>query len=326
MRIVITGGAGFLGQRLAEQILETGHIVLPHGGRVAEPDIVLADMPGTSVGEALAGGVRFEPLDIRDADAVRRVIGDDTGAVFHLAAVVSAAAEADFDLGMSVNLDGTRNVLEAARALKEPIPLISTSSLAVFGGVLPPRLSDAQAVQPENSYGAQKAIGELLCGDYRRKGFCDARTLRLPTIVIRPGKPNAAASSFASSILREPLGGQEAVCPVARDLKLWIGSPEAAIGGMLHALSVAPEAWPKFGTINLPGLASSVDEMLAALEREAGRDAARLVRFEPDERIERIVGSWPSDFDTDTAEALGFAADRTVEGLIESYAARYLPG
>lgn len=324
MKIVITGGAGFLGQRLAEEILASGTVTLPSGDHVAEPEIILADRPGATISANLAGNVTQAPLDICDAQAVARIIDDDTAAVFHLAAVVSAAAEDDFDLGMSVNLAGTRNVLEAVRALKRPIPVVFTSSLAVFGGKLPARLGDDQAVQPENSYGAQKAIGEILCGDYRRKGFCDARTLRLPTIVIRPGTPNAAASSFASSILREPLHGEDAVCPVARDLKLWIASPEAAVTGLAHTLSIAPQEWPGFGTLNLPGLATSVAEMLAALEQTQGGAAAR-VRFEQDERIDAIVGSWPHDFDCRTAEVLGFAADRSVADIISAYVARYRP-
>lgn len=324
MKIVITGGLGFLGQRLAEEILEQRHITLPGGRHVDAPEIVLADMPGPAPGEAIAGRVSIEELDIRDTDAVSRVIGEETGAVFHLAAVVSAQAEADFDLGMRVNLDGTRNVLEACRALDGDIPVVSTSSLAVFGGILPTMLTDAQAVQPENSYGAQKAIGEILCGDYRRKGFCDARVLRLPTIVIRPGKPNAAASSFASSILREPLNGDTAICPVPRELQLWIASPEAAIHGMLHALGVASARWPKFGTLNLPGLSTSVDEMIAALRNKAGEDAASRVRFEPDPGIEAIVGSWPHNFDTSTAGALGFAADSSLDALIDNYTDRYM--
>lgn len=324
MQIVITGGAGFLGQRLAEELLGAGAINLPGGRCLDAPRIVLADLPAAALPEALAERVAFRPLDICDREAVREVIGADTGAVFHLAAVVSAAAEADFDLGMRANVDGSRNVLEAVRALPAPVPLVAASSLAVFGGDLPDRLDDRQAVQPENSYGAQKAIGEILCADYRRKGFCDARTLRLPTIVIRPGKPNAAASSFASSILREPLAGQEAICPVDRGLKLWIASPEAAVAGLLHALEVASGAWPRFGVVNLPGLSTSVDAMLAALARAAGPAAADLVRFEPDERIAAIVGSWPHDFDTSVARTLGFGADRSVDEIIAAYAARHL--
>lgn len=324
MKIVITGGMGFLGQRLAEEILEQRHIGLPDGSFIDDPEIVLADVPGASPNKAVAGRVTARTLDICDAEAVRGLVDADTAAVFHLAAVVSAAAEADFDLGMRVNLDGTRNVLEAARVQNRFLPLVSTSSLAVFGGALPSWLTDAQAVQPENSYGAQKAIGEILCADYRRKGFCDARVLRLPTIVIRPGRPNAAASSFASSILREPLNGEVAICPVPRELPLWIASPEAAIHGMLHALRIAASRWPKFGTLNLPGLSTSVDEMLAVLRGRIGEEATNLVRFEPDPRVEAIVGSWPHDFDTSTADALGFAVDSSLDALIDGYVSRYL--
>ncbi|RME96510.1 MAG: NAD-dependent epimerase/dehydratase family protein [Alphaproteobacteria bacterium] len=323
MQVIITGGRGFLGQRIAEEILERGGLALPGGRRLEAPEIVLADLGEGTVSPALEGKVSCAVLDVADAAAVSALVGPETAAVFHLAAVVSAGAEADFDLGMRVNLDGTRNVLEACRALPEAVPLVSTSSLAVFGGALPAKVHDGQAVQPENSYGVQKAIGELLCADYRRKGFCDTRVLRLPTVIIRPGKPNAAASSFASSILREPLNGEEAVCPVDEDLELWVTSPEAAVSALLHAMEVSAADWPKFGVVNPPGLKTSVREMLAALERAAGRQAVARVRFAKDETIAAIVGSWPRDFDTATAEGLGFPACGSVDEIISGYLGRY---
>lgn len=324
MRVVITGGGGFLGQRLAEAILSSGGLRLPDQSEVTGPEIILADLATAKYAPGLEGKVTCQAFDVGDPDAVGALIGPDTCAVFHLAAVVSSAAEADMDLGLRVNMRGHHNVLAACRALERRIPIVTTSSLAVFGGDLPDRLNDQQVLHPESSYGAEKAIGELLSADYSRRGYCDVRTLRLPTIVIRPGKPNAAASSFASSILREPLSGEEAVCPLPRDCKLWIGSPEAAINAMLHALTIAPADWPKSGVVNLPGIATSVGEMLAALERKAGAEAVKRVRFERDPRIEAIVGSWPHDFDTSTAQALGFAADSLIDGMIEGFCARYL--
>lgn len=323
MNVVITGGAGFLGTMLAERIA-SGGLILPDGTRLNEPTIRLADHPETPPPPSLGGQVRLVAMDVGDPLAVDRVIDHDTVAVFHLAAVVSAAAEADFDLGMRVNLEGTRNVLEAVRALERFVPVVSTSSLAVFGGALPERLKDDQVVRPESSYGTQKAIGELLCADYRRKGFCDARTLRLPTVVIRPGAPNKAASSFASSILREPLNGERAVCPVRSDLKLWIVSPENAIEGLLLAMRIPLEEWPRFGTVNLPGLSTTVSAMLAALKRKAGAEAVDLVSFQCDPAIDAIVSSWPGDFDTREAERLGFGRDDSVDTLIENYVTRHL--
>lgn len=323
MKIIVTGGCGFLGQCLAEEILAAGNITLPGGGRLEAPELVLADISGGALSEALDGKVKPVSLDISDADAVNALVDDDTAAVFHLAAVVSAGAEADFDLGMRVNIRGTRNVLEACRRLSSPIPLVLTSSLAVFGGDLPEIVGDGQAVQPENSYGAQKAVGELLCADYRRKGYCDTRILRLPTVIIRLGKPNAAASSFASSILREPLNGEETVCPVNEGLNLWVTSPEAAIGALLHALAAAKEAWPKFGVVNPPGLRTSVADMLNALERIEGGDAVSRVRFEPDEGIAAIVGSWPCEFDITTAQRLNFPSCPSIDDIIGGYLRRY---
>lgn len=324
MKLVITGGGGFLGQRLAEALLASGSINLPDQLKVVDPEVILADLADVKLSPALDGKVTFQAVDIGDCDAVRALIGPDTCAVFHLAAVVSSAAEADMDLGLRVNMQGHHNVLEACRALGRPIPVVTTSSLAVFGGDLPERLGDGQVLQPESSYGAEKAIGELLSADYSRRGYCDVRTLRLPTVVIRPGKPNAAASSFASSILREPLSGKEAICPVARDCRLWIASPEAAIDAMLHALSIERADWPKSGAVNIPGISTSVDEMLAALERKAGAAAVKRVRFERDPRIEAIVGSWPQDFDTSTALSLGFAPESSLNDMIESFCTRYL--
>lgn len=323
MKIIVTGGRGFLGQRLAEKILTTGFIMLPGGERLEEPELVLADVNDVKLSQAIDGKVKSVLLDISEPDAVNALIDDDAVAVFHLAAVVSAGAEADFDLGMRVNISGTLNILEACRRLSGPIPMVSTSSLAVFGGNLPEILGDGQAVQPENSYGAQKAVGELLCADYRRKGYCDTRIIRLPTVIIRPGKPNAAASSFASSILREPLNGQEAICPVDEGLNLWITSPEAAVGALLHALAASSETWPKFGVVNPPGLRTSVRDMLNALERAEGNDAVNRVRFEPDEGITAIVGSWPCEFDITTAERLNFPSCPSIDDIIAGYIQRY---
>ncbi len=319
MSIVITGGAGFLGQRLAEELLGMTHLPSADGTELLRPQIVLADRPDAALRPELDGKVDLIALDITDAAATREALSD-ASAVFHLAAVVSGQAEADPDLSLAVNLDGTRNVLEALRGTGRVVPMVATSSLAVFGPDAAEPLTEATATQPTNSYGAAKAMGEILMSDYRRKGFVEARSIRLPTIIVRPGRPNAAASSFASSIFREPLAGEEAICPVDPGIPMWVASPETAIGALIHALAVPSDQWPTFSAINCPGLKVTVGEMLSALQDVGGDTARALVHLTPDPAIEAIVASWSSFFDTALAEKLGFrAAESTVSEILERY-------
>ncbi|MGH6915383.1 MAG: D-erythronate dehydrogenase, partial [Geminicoccales bacterium] len=240
MRIVITGGAGFIGRKLAKALLERGELETAAGRRSIE-SLVLFDVAHA---EGLPDDRRIVTVtgDITDADEVRRLIGDTT-AVFHLAAIVSADAEQNFDLGMAVNLGGTQNVLAACRALPQPARVVLASSVAVYGGDMPDVLDDGTILTPQTSYGMQKAAGELLLNDYSRKGFVDGRALRLPTVVVRPGKPNKAASTFASSIIREPLAGQEAICPVERDAAMYILSPRRVVEALIHAFELPAEAF-----------------------------------------------------------------------------------
>ncbi|MEO1579535.1 MAG: D-erythronate dehydrogenase [Pseudomonadota bacterium] len=321
MSLVITGGAGFLGQRLARRILKAGHLALPDETELLHPRIVLADRPGASLPGDLGGKVDLIALDITDGAATRAALAD-AQAVFHLAAVVSGQAEAEFDLGYAVNFDGTRNVLEAVRATGRVVPVVGTSSLAVFGVSAAEPLSEATATQPTSSYGAAKAMAELLMSDYRRKGYAEARVLRLPTIIVRPGAPNAAASSFASSIFREPLAGQPARCPVDTGLPMWVASPETAVQAMIHAMRVPLDDWPGFSALNIPGLTVTVGEMLEALQEAGGIEARDLVTLDPDPAIEAIVAGWPSRFDTGLADKLGFvAAQATIEEILRDYIA-----
>jgi D-erythronate 2-dehydrogenase len=315
--IVITGGSGFLGQRLARELLRRSEAALKTGQKSADR-VVLVDVtrPQTEIADAR---VSFAFGDDADPEFIRETLSDDTDGIFHLAAVVSGAAEADFDLGMRVNLDGTRTLLEACRRLPRPPRFVFTSSLAVFGPPLPEVVTDATTPTPQSSYGTQKLIGELLVADFTRKGFVDGRVVRLPTVSIRPGKPNAAASSFASSILREPLNGQEAVCPVEPDTALWLISPRFAIDCLLHAFDLPSQ---KFGVraINLPGITVTVGEMIASLQRTAGAAALKRIRWKPDPRVGAIVGTWPARFDTARAESLGFPRDeRGFDGNIADY-------
>src|SRR5262245_19721642 len=251
--------------------------------------------------------------DIADPSAVGAAIAPGTDAVYHLAAVVSGEAEADTDFGYRVNLDGTRAVLEACRALGTCPRLIFASSLAVYGGRLPPDVGDDTPLRPQTSYGTQKAIGELLVNDYSRKGFVDGRAVRLPTIVVRPGKPNRAASSFASSIIREPLTGLETVCPVSPETRLAILSPRQAVAAFVRAHDLPAAAFEHTRSLIVPGLSVQVSDMVAALQRAAGAEAVQHIRWQPDAEIQRIISSWPGAFTSQRALRLGFQADASMD-------------
>jgi nucleoside-diphosphate-sugar epimerase len=220
-----------------------------------------------------------------------------------------------------VNLDATRALLEASRRLRRPPRLVATSSVAVYGGVLPPVVTDDTALRPQSSYGMEKAVGELLVADYARRGWVDGRVLRLPTVSVRPGKPNKAASSFASGIIREPLSGLEAVCPVPPETRLWLLSPRKAVEDLVHGHEIDAAALGGVRTVNLPGLSVTVAEMVAALERVGGREAVARIRWERDPLVERIVASWPGVWDTTRALRLGFGGDADFESVVRAFVA-----
>ncbi|MCK0744669.1 D-erythronate dehydrogenase [Chromohalobacter nigrandesensis] len=317
MHVIVTGGAGFLGARLIQTLLEEDqHIEGKTITRVTSIDLAPCPLDDPRV-ESWVG-------DVADKALIERALGEDTLAVCHLAAVVSSQAEADFELGMRVNLEATQALLEACRAHPRRLRFLFASSLAVFGPGLAQPVPEEVGPQPRSSYGAQKAIGELLVNDYSRRGFIDGRVCRLPTIVARPGKPNQAASSFASSIIREPLAGQRAVCPVAPELPLWLSSPRAVVGNLRHALQLDGDALGEWRTLNLPGITVTVTQMLDALERQAGAETRALVSFEPDAAIDRIVASWPGGLDIERPLSLGFQADDDVDAVIRAYREDYL--
>ncbi len=325
MRIVITGGAGFLGSRLARKLLDRGRLTDARGEERAIRSLVLLDVvsPAVSIDDPRVTSVTG---DLADAATIERAVIPDTDTVFHLAAVVSGQAEADFDIGMRVNLDATRALLERCRTLTAPPKFVFTSSLAVFGGPLPDPVPDNAALTPQASYGMQKAIGELLVYDMTRKGFIDGRSLRLPTITVRPGKPNKAASSFASGIIREPLSGVDAQCPVAPTTRMWVQSPRTVIDNLIIGHEAPASAFAHTRSINVPGICVGVRDMVNALRSVAGDDVADRVKWNYDPAIDRIVATWAPNFAPTLGPALGMKADADFESIIRAYMADELHG
>jgi nucleoside-diphosphate-sugar epimerase len=317
MRVVITGGQGFLGRRLADRLLRGGTLRGAGGAAQAIERITIVDIVPPP-GETDPRVVTITG-DVAAPAVLERAIDRETSAVFHLAAVVSSMAEAEFDLGMRINLDATRRLLDVCRARGGRPRVVFTSTVAVYGGELPRTVLDSTALAPQSSYGAQKAMAELLVTDYTRKGFIDGRVLRLPTVSVRPGPPNAAASSFASAIVREPLRGGHTACPVDPGTRLWLMSPATAIECLVAGHDLPEDALGRNRIVNLPGVCVTAGEIVAALGRVAGPDAAALVEWAPDPRIERIVGTWPGAWDTTRATSLGFPADESFDAIIQRY-------
>jgi len=320
MKILITGGGGFLGNRLATALLARGRLTGPDGREQAITAITLLD--GAFPPQASSDPrVRRVTGDVSHAATLEAVVARDTGSVFHLAAVVSAGAEADFDLGMRVNLGATQMLLECLRKCVQPPRVVYTSSVAAFGGDLPQVLDDGTTPTPQTSYGTQKVIGEYLLNDFSRKGFVDGRSLRLPTIVVRPGKPNLAASSFASAVIREPLNGIDYVCPVRPGTGVWLLSPRRCVEAFIHAHELPASSWPSGRVVNLPGITVPLPGMIDALRRVAGDKVADRVSWKLDPRIDGIVQGWPSAIRTPKALAMGFTADPDFETVVRDYIA-----
>ncbi len=316
MKVFISGGGGFIGYRIARRLLERGTLAGPDGKQAPISQIKLFDAAFPPNPDPRLVCVKG---DVADPAVVERALDADTSSVFHLAAVVSGGAEADFDLGYRVNLDGMRLVLERCRKLARPPRVVFASSVAAFGGNLPEVLDDSTTPNPQTSYGAQKVIGEYLVTDFTRKGFIDGRSLRLPTIVVRPGKPNLAASSFASSIFREPLNGVVAACPVPETTGIWLLSPRKVVEAFVHAHELDSTAWGVNRVVNLPGITVTVKEGVEALRRVAGAAVAARVQYQPEERIQAIVKTWPVRFRTPRAVAMGFTADPDIDTVIRGY-------
>ena len=309
MRVVVTGGCGFLGRRVALRLLERDGI----------DELVLFDNAPSALPLPEDHRLRLVTGDIADRAAVRHVIAPGTDSVFHLAAVISGQAESDTDLGYRVNLDGTRAVLDACRALGTCPRVIFASSLAVYGGELPPMVGDATPLTPQTSYGTQKAIGELLVNDYSRKRFIDGRAVRLPTVVVRPGLPNRAASTFVSSIIREPLSEREAICPVLPDTVMALASPRRIVAGLLRAHDLSGDAFGTSRSLQLPGFSVAVGEVAAAVRRASGEEAYARIRWELDPQIQQIISGWPQALAAPRAEVLGFSADTGIDEVVRAF-------
>jgi len=310
MRVLIIGGAGMIGRKLAARIAAEGVV----GGRAVEA-MALHDI-APAVPPDAAFPVTVETGDLSEPGEAVRLVAEKPDVIYHLAAIVSGQAEQEFETGYRINMDGTRALLEAIREAQYVPRLMFTSSIAAFGAPLPDPIGDDQLLAPLTSYGTQKAICELLISDYTRKGFVDGYALRLPTICVRPGKPNAAASGFFSGIIREPLAGQEAVLPVSEDIMHWFASPRAAVGFLVHAATLDGEAVGPRRALTLPGVAVTVGEQIEALRRVAGDGVAALIRREPDPFIQTIIESWPRRFDPKRALALGFCAEASFDEII----------
>jgi len=312
MHVAIIGAAGMIGRKLTSRLVDDGRLGDREIERLTLLDVVEPEPPDGWTGELDA-----RRCDLSDPTGASAAVADRPDVVIHLAAVVSGEAEADFEKGYRVNLDGTRNLLEAIRAADGYRPrLVFASSIAVYGAPMPASIPDDFHLTPLTSYGTQKAIGELLLGDYTRRGFVDGIGIRLPTICIRPGAPNAAASGFFSNILREPLAGREAVLPVPETVRHWHASPRSAVGFLVDAATVDSERVGPHRTLAMPGLSATVGEQLEALRRVAGERAVRLIRHEPDETIMGIVGNWATGLDAARARSLGFTAESSFDEII----------
>ena len=313
MHILITGAAGMIGRKLTERLARDGAL---NGEPIAA--LTLLDVVPPTKPTGFAGKVETAAADLAAPGEAAKAIAGRPQTIFHLAGVVSGEAELDFDKGYHVNLDGMRALLEAVRAAGDGYrpKLVYTSSIAVFGAPFPQSIPDDFHLTPLTSYGTQKAIGEALLADYTRRGFCHGVGIRLPSIVVRPGKPNKAASGFFSGIIREPLAGEDAVLPVAETVVHTHASPRAAIGFLIHAAGLAPDALGPRINLSMPGVCCTVAEQIAALRRIAGERAAARIRREHDPLVARIVDGWPQRIEARRARELGFKAESSFEEIV----------
>jgi nucleoside-diphosphate-sugar epimerase len=313
MKILVTGAAGMIGRKLTDRLAAVGELNGAPIEAVTLLDIVHPPRP-----ERFAGQVHTVAADLSDSGEAAKALALRPQVIFHLAGVVSGEAELDFEKGYRVNLDGTRALLEAVRAIGDGYrpKLVYTSSIAVFGAPFPASIPDEFHLTPLTSYGTQKAIGELLLADYTRRGFCEGIGIRLPSVVVRPGKPNKAASGFFSGIIREPLAGLEATLPVPESVVHTHASPRAAVGFLLHAAGIGAEMLGPRINLSMPGVCCTVGEQIASLRRIAGERAAARIRREHDPLVARIVEGWPQRIEARRARELGFVAERSFDEIV----------
>ena len=323
MHILITGGAGFVGVRLARTLLKQGKLALNGAAALPIQTITLADRAKAPADLVADPRIMSQVGDLNDLLSLGKLPAVNTNLVFHLAAAVSGECEADFDLGMRSNYEATRSLLEACRAIKTKPTFVFASSLAVFGKVpgfpMPELIEDDTLPTPQSSYGTQKLIGENLVADFGRKGFITARSVRLMTVSVRAGKPNGAASGFLSGMVREPLAGLKAACPVPAATLIALSSPARTIEGIIRAAEVSSDAWGPLKAVNLPALCTSVGSMAVALERVAGKTASDLLDWTPDPAILKLVETWPGVVSSKRANKLGLQADTDYEAIIRDY-------
>jgi nucleoside-diphosphate-sugar epimerase len=316
MHILIIGAAGMVGRKLTQRIVSEGGLNGHPISAMTLVDVVRPDAPA-----GFSGSLVSRECDYSCPGEANVLIASRPDVIFHLAAIVSGEAELDFDKGYKINLDGTRHLFDAIRVANQKdgyFPrIVFTSSIAVFGAPLPYPIPDDYHLTPLTSYGTQKAISELLLAEYSRRGFFDGIGIRLPTVCIRPGKPNKAASGFFSGILREPLVGQEAILPVSDDVRHWHTSPRSAVGFLVHAagLDLSKLGWRR--SLSMPGVSATVGEQIEALRRAAGEDAVKLIRREPDEMIMKMVAGWAPGFEAKRATELGFTSEKNFDEIIQ---------
>lgn len=323
MHILILGAAGMVGRKFLDRVARDGGLGGKEVTQATLHDVVMPQAPAKA---------RFKATclasDFANPGEAEKLVAGRPDLIVHLAAIVSGEAEADFDKGYRINLDGTRHLFEAIRKIGDGYRprVVFTSSIAVFGAPFPPRISDTFHSTPLTSYGTQKAIGELLLSDYSRRGFFDGIGIRLPTICVRPGKPNKAASGFFSNIIREPLAGLEAVLPVSDDVRHWHASPRSAVNFLMHAATMDLGLLGPRRNLSMPGLSCTIGQQIAALKRIAGPKVVARIRREPDATIQRIVAGWPRNFNVQRAVALGFKAETTFDEIIKVHIADELGG
>ena len=315
MKILIIGGGGMIGRKLASRLATDGTL-----GKREISELTLFDVVSPAEPDNAAFPVKLRTGDLSNAAEAKSLVAEQPDVIFHLAAIVSGEAEEDFAKGYRINLDGTRHLLDAVCAIDEFVPrVVFTSSIAVFGAPFPDAINDDFHTTPLTSYGTQKAIGELLLSDFSRRGMMDGIGIRLPTICVRPGRPNKAASGFFSNIIREPLAGAEAVLPVSDDVQHWHASPRSAVGFLLHAATIDGTVVGPRRNVTMPGIAVTVGEQIEALQNVAGDEVVGRIRRVPDEKIIRMVSGWPRNFQADRAVSLGFRADASFEQIIRAH-------